>query len=622
MSPSSSHGSRARAETHRGDAEPPPAQARHRASELTLVPLAFLLFALIYPTGKVHWDVLERAYIVDYPGRFVTTHDGSPRDLFLHFAHVLELPLAAAFGKLVPGLHGVALLHAFEACVAAVLLWLFGSLVLFWRQRNGAGPGDRVAAIVAQLALATSLAFWKMAAGGEEKILALATQLGFLYCFWRCLFPPAIPEAAHGQSKTSAAAGPETAGGTSRRELRWATLAAAMLAVAVLSHLTGAVLIPFAALVLWLSRRHAPCKPLAIALALGATFAAVAYLAIAAITVHARTPTDYWNYFTFYHHGADNFFEPTGAAQNSGWRLSRVRTGLAFFFSGKSWDGILPLVLLAWWLTLHGMRGLGQAIRRWRARPQAPGGSSELLALGAQAALLALLWALHFAYFEPDQFESWTLVTVLALLAAAAQLPRDRRVWIGMVLPVFLVAVNVRHYRWNHRADVMAPLLRTVVRASRPNDLLILEGGRQDGVILRGSLWTRYFLAYERQRTVVSLFDVTGLTETEYWGRPFPSAEALQAAIDSGRRAFASNFMVQELKLLRLAGLLDVTWSARTDSVIEITHVKEIPFDPAAPSRVVVLPKDAPALEGSRRMALLPRRKPLALRPAGSADQE
>ena len=28
--------------------------------------------------------------------------------------------------------------------------------------------------------------------------------------------------------------------------------------------------------------------------------------------------------------------------------------------------------------------------------------------------------------------------------------------------------------------------------------------------------WTRYFLAYERQRTVVSLFDVTGLTETEY----------------------------------------------------------------------------------------------------------
>jgi hypothetical protein len=543
---------------------------------LLLVPVVFVTFALVYPKRYYHWDVLERAWIIDFPFRYLHSFDGTPRSMFLHFAHPLELPLAVAFGAIVPGLEGMQLLRAFGSCTSVLVLWLAGWLVLIWRQK--ADRAALMAAMVTQATLAACLAFWKMGSAGEEKILGMAAQLLFLALFWRSLLRTDDDDAV-----------------SAARAAPWGMAAAGALVFAVLAHLTGAVLIPFAAIVLWRVRNRPLRRMLAIRLAVAVVVIGVAYVALAAYTMGARSPVDLWKFVTFYHAGKENFFEPTGAPQNPGFRAIRAVRGVAGFFSSIKWDGLIPAAIVAAWLAFVAIRnGLAP-----RAKTNVEG-----LPFGQQAAILAALWAAHFVFFEPDVYESWTLFVALGLVAAGVALPRDRRALIGFALPVFLIVVNIRHYQWNHRPLGFEPYIDAAIAMSRPNDLIVMVGGRQDGDLLRGSLWTRYAFAFERQRTIVSLYDVTGCTEPEYWGRPFTSADSLQAQIDAGRRAYAPSFIGPEANLLAMAGLLDVKWEARGDSVIEITHVREIPPEAALVGRLVT--RNAP---GAKRVGLLPYRK-------------
>jgi len=489
--------------------------------------------------------------LLEHPARYLRTWDGTPRSLFLSFAHVLELPLASVVGWFVPGDSGLRTLCVFEALCGGAALWLLGWLVRFWRERSGGGRGALRAAFLAQLTIACTLAFWKLGSSGQEKVLALATQLLFLGCFWRALSGP-----------RAAPAGPARGGGVA-----WSV--AATLALAILCHLTGAVLVPFAALALlflpaaWLPQRARVVRGVAI----GAVGAGLVYYTVAALTTGASSPAGFFEYLTFFHRASgNNFFEPTGAVARGHARLVRAALGLTSFFTGgRAARSVAALVLLlaAVWPLLRRRGTAGEA-----------GAAGFLSTLQRQALLLGALWAAHFLFFEPQNFESWTLVAALLVLVAAVSLPAGRIAWAGALLPAFLVVANQPHYVANHRVPPVESYRRIVGRHTRPNDIVMLTGGQRNAVPLEGSLAMRYYLATQPQRTIISLYDVMGFTQLEYWGRPFGSPAALQAAIDSGRRVYVPGFLKSDLERANASGLVRITTAARGDSLLEVTRIE------------------------------------------------
>jgi len=408
----------------------------------------------------------------------------------------------------------------------------------------------------AQLTLVATLAFWKLGSSGQEKMLALATQLLFLAVFWRAL-------AATTDSTAARPSPARTASGVD-----WGI--AATLALAIWSHLTGAVLVPFAILALFaLPPAWRPQRGRAVrGVIAGTLLAGVVYWIVAASTTSVRGPASFIDYLTFFHRsGGNSFWEPGGAPAAAGNRLVRLCTGMASFLSGNTAVGAGALVLL----------GFGIAIATWRSgRARRPGrdpGAPTLATLRLQALILAVLWTVHFAFFEPQNFESWTLFVTLVILVAAVSMPARRMAWIAAGLPLILLVANRPHYVANHKPLQLEGYRQAVGRETRPGDIVVLVGGIQNGMELRGGIVMRYFLATLRERTLVSLYDVMGLTEREYWERPFESPAALQAAIDSGRRAVVPLNLVQELSQARQSGLLSLDVVARGDSVLEIRHI-------------------------------------------------
>ena len=534
------------------------APSRRAAATLAVVPLAFLLFASAWPCRQYHWDTLERAYLLDHPSHYLRSWDGSPRSQFLSFAHVLELPLAWLVGAVLPG-DGLRALIAFEALAAAFALWLLGSIVLRWRPAPaapmqappGAGGGALTTACLAQVTLGLALGFWKLGSSGQEKILALSTQLLFLLVFWRALSMTSSP--SHG---------PRVATNPSSRRVAWGV--AATLAVAILAHLSGSVLVPFAVLALLLGMPGTARAPLARGVAVGALVAGLSYYAVAAWTTGVRGPVDFLEYVTFFHRAEGiNFWEPGGAAPSPGTRLTRMWRGLTSFFAGEAWAAAVVLLLLAAAIAMPFFERRRQDRRGTAADP-----TSGLRTLRRHTFLLGGLWTVHFAFFEPQNYESWTLLAALLVLVAAASL-RKEVLLAAMLLPMLLLAGNLRPYAANHRELPLEGYGRAMARASRPGDLVVIAGGRSERKVLPGSLAMRYFLARLPGRTVVSLYDLLGLAGREYWGRPVESPAALQAALDGGRRAWAPSFALTELER---AGLRCAP-PAPGDSVVEITGV-------------------------------------------------
>jgi hypothetical protein len=528
---------------------------------LGALPCLALGVFLAYPSRQYHWDVLERAYLLEHPARYLHSWDGSPRSLFLSFAHLLELPLAAILRSIAPRLSGLQALCILEAVLAAAALVVLGWLVQRWRAWTGMDRGacwalDRWPVWFAQLTLAVTIAFWKLGSSGQEKMLALATQLLFLAVFWRAL--------ATATDSTAARPRPVPV----RAGVDWSI--AATLALAIWSHLTGAVLVPFAVLALfalpqaWRLQRGRVARGVIV----GTLLAGVVYWLVAAWTTSARGPASFIDYLTFFHRsGGNSFWEPGGAPSTVGSRWARAATGMAAFLSGNTAVGAGALILLVFGIAIWGWRG--RAGRRAARRP----GTPTLTTMRHQALIVAGLWTVHFAFFEPQNFESWTLFVTLVILMAAVSMPAVRLAWLAAVLPAILVVANRPHYVANHRPLQLQGYREAVSRETRPGDIVVLVGGIQNGRELRGGIVMRYFLATLRERTLVSLYDVMGLTEREYWERPFESPAALQAAIDSGRRAVLPRHLIQEWELARQSGLLSFDGIARNDSVVEIHHI-------------------------------------------------
>ena len=577
-----------------------------RFAPLLVVPFLFAALALPCGSRQYHWDTLERAYLLEHAQQYLRSWDGSPRSQFLSFAHVLELPAAGLVRTVLGGGSGIRALTVMEVVAGVCTLALLAALVRFW----GGGAG---AAVAAQAVLATSWAFWKMGTSGEERILALATVLFFLLCFWRAL----------------AGAGRVVHAGIT-------------LGLAVLAHTSAFVLVPFAFAALlflpaeWKVRRAGVAR----ALAAGAVVAGTAYAGIAAWTTHVRTPRQLYAYATFFHRDAGNqFFEPPGhasatrgAALETGGpgaatagpgvasrpRILRVAHGFVSFFGSPGFPGGPALALLA--LAFGAARALGT--RTSAPPPRRPAPDAHRAADGARGhvatsrpflghtALLAGMWTAHFAFYEPENTESWTVPAALVILVAAvaagtpkaaaagvggragvqgaAQDPRAAgpgRTALAGVAPfagvtalagaaLLLLLGNARAFAALHAPMPLARYHAAVRRAAAPGDIVLLVGGIQNGQPLRGSISMRYFLAAEHERTVASLYDVLQITAPEYWGHPVPSVEALQQALGSGRRAWFPAFLEPDFAAANRSGLVRMTWAARGDSVFEITRVE------------------------------------------------
>jgi hypothetical protein len=118
-----------------------------------------------------------------------------------------------------------------EAIMAAVTLFVLGNLVRRWRDRLAVDPGDPThwraptwrAVWLAQATLAAMLAFWKLGSSGQEKCWrSPLNSISWTFLEWF----------------------DATSGRTGSQSIPWRIAAA--LAIAIWSHLSGAVLVPFA----------------------------------------------------------------------------------------------------------------------------------------------------------------------------------------------------------------------------------------------------------------------------------------------------------------------------------------------------------------------------------------
>ena len=491
--------------------------------KLYAIPVVFLVLGLSFGSRQFHWDTLERAYLLEHYQSFLKSWDGSPRSQFLSFAHVLELPLAAVVRVVLRSASGMQTLIVFEALCAALALLLVGRMIL---HRTG-GP---FTALAAQAVLACCWGFWKMGTSGEERILGLATLLLFLSAFWHAL---------HAGKRTI-----------------WVSFT---LVLAILSHLSNGVLVPFALLALLLlpESLRAHRRRVSVSIVMGAGCSALLYAAVAAWTTAARTPGELWEYLTFFHRDTGNNF-----LVMSHWRQHAhdMVHGLRLFLAEPRFAGLLALATLVLLLL-------------WAARRR-----QTLLASmeSRQLLLLAGLWSLHFIFYEPGNIESWTVVVTCLIVGVAFALPSSRHAWWLASIALLLGTANATPFHRLHQPMSLALYHRQLQSASAPHDIILLGGGIQQERPLQGSLTTRFFLAHERDRTIVSLYDVLQITQPEYWGRPIASVEALQQQIDAGRHVWFPASLQDEFARAQQSGMFQMQTRAHGDSLVEVLSIQRL----------------------------------------------
>jgi hypothetical protein len=141
------------------------------------------------------------------------------------------------------------------------------------------------------------------------------------------------------------------------------------------------------------------------------------------------------------------------------------------------------------------------------------------------------------------------------------------------MLAVLLLVANVPSWQRLHQPMELQSYLERLVAASAPSDIILMGGGIQNDQPLRGSHATRYFLAHERQRTIISLYDVMQITQLEFWGRPIDSLQQLQDEIDGGRRVWFPGFLLREFAAAGQSGWVQLEMLAHGDSLYEVTAV-------------------------------------------------
>jgi len=142
---------------------------KNQIVRLTLFTATIILF-LCNLSRDYSWDVMERACFLKYPSE-------APAWGLFFFAHLLEIPLAAGLGRLLPLVsEPVVLLQILECFFGALLVLLLYDFCV-------AITGGLLLPLLVAGILPASFGFWRMATAGEEKVLAAFFITLFLYLF-------------------------------------------------------------------------------------------------------------------------------------------------------------------------------------------------------------------------------------------------------------------------------------------------------------------------------------------------------------------------------------------------------------------------------------------------------
>ena len=188
--------------------------------------------------------------------------------------------------------------------------------------------------------------------------------------------------------------------------------------------------------------------------------------------------------------------------------------------------------------------------------------------------LLASLWSVHFFFYEPGNLESGTVVVTILIRGVACAMPTARHAGWLAVVALLLGASNLAPFAKLHQPMPLALYHQQLQAASTPQDIILLGGGIQQGQPLQGSLATRFFLAHERDRTIVSLYDLLQITQLEYWGRRIESIDALQRQIDAGRRVWYPAFLADEFATAQQSGMFQMHTRTHGDSLYEVLRIQ------------------------------------------------
>jgi hypothetical protein len=234
---------------------------------------------------------------------------------------------------------------------------------------------------------------------------------------------------------------------------------------------------------------------------------------------------------------------------------------MASFFGVAPWGRAALIVLIL--LLVFG------AFSSWIRRRSAAAPRNELQALWIHVMILCILWALHFAFYQPDSIESWIVPLVLLIVIAAV-------LWSAifpsaiLVLALITLPGNWSYMLQLHREDPLHDDRRRIESVTRPGDVLLLQGGRIGNELTEGSLAMRYYLTMLPDRKIASLHDILHVGEGEFWQPAFRSAEDLQAAIDSGVKVVTFEQLLEVYEKIAATGAIEIEMQPVAPGLLQV----------------------------------------------------
>ena len=533
------------------------APEKHRPGPSLLVFFGFLCLYLATRSQYYTGDTLNYAHQVD-----VWVEQGRRIYEFFHPAHVLVVPVAGLFRRLLAPLAGLDTLGSMGVMAA---LFGAGVVALFHATARLLGLTGRRALLLAGI-LGLSFGIWDYGTVGEDRIQGLLGCGAFLLVFLR----------AHD------------------RHLRGRPVSTAtglclglILGLAVCAHLSNGILVPFFVLSTPVLFGMASLKrPFFLQALLVAGLVIVAgYLLVAfGNQEQAQSLQDFLHLIFRYHSADQPYFAHDLGLRQLVHQAEMAGIGLvtAFFYVPEVYARMAPVftpepirAILAGLFLLLVATFLGIVAC---TRPSRRDGCLWTL---------LLLWGLHSLFFEPISRADWFPILLIGFLLLSSALARLEPVerhglrggvwkWAGVFLPVFLLSLVVNngpHMLDYHREkSLYVRFIEHCTERLPEGSLLVL--GNSMALTYFDYFQDRYVYPF----SVVTFYDVMGI-ETPLFVRMKPpphEVREIRSALAKGRPVFISRRTLEVPPALR--GFLELEYSEEAVEAFRRAYRTE-PFD-------------------------------------------